>query len=166
MPSPFSKSPQHQRQRVHILQISIPPTDTVEVAKPLSQAPVQLTGLDARDSLRIDAGISIHPVKASLSWSLVTSDESGRFIGVDLVLNHLKDGPPRRRVGFIVEGAPARCESPFLSFFVPPTESETGVRRGRQDPQTFTWRRDRDRHARTSSPTLEKNIAMGYVGNG
>ncbi len=34
--------------------------------------------------------------------------ESGGFIGFDGVLKHLKDGPPRRRVGLIVEGAPAR----------------------------------------------------------
>ena len=30
------------------------------------------------------------------------------FIGAENVLRHLKDGPPRRRVGIIVEGAPAR----------------------------------------------------------
>lgn len=34
--------------------------------------------------------------------------EPGAFIGSETVLRHLKEGPPRRRVGFIVEGAPAR----------------------------------------------------------
>lgn len=34
--------------------------------------------------------------------------ESGEFIGAEGVREHLKNGPPRRRVGFIIEGAPAR----------------------------------------------------------
>lgn len=37
--------------------------------------------------------------------------ETGGFIGAEGVRKHLKDGPPRRRVGFIVDGAPARRES-------------------------------------------------------
>jgi aminomethyltransferase len=120
---PFSNSPLYRRQRVHILQISIVPTDAVEVAKHLSQAPVQLTGLGARDSLRPEAGMcpcgqdldeDTSPVEAGLSWAIGKERrESGGFIGADLVLKHLNDGPPRR-VGFIVEGAPARRKSPFF----------------------------------------------------
>lgn len=34
--------------------------------------------------------------------------EKGDFTGAETVLKQLKDGPPRRRVGFFVEGAPAR----------------------------------------------------------
>lgn len=34
--------------------------------------------------------------------------ESGGFIGAEGVRKHLKEGPPRRRIGLIVEGAPAR----------------------------------------------------------
>lgn len=34
--------------------------------------------------------------------------ETGEFIGAEGVRKHLKDGPPRRRVGMIVDGAPAR----------------------------------------------------------
>ena len=37
--------------------------------------------------------------------------ESGDFLGAEYVLEHLKEGPPRRRVGLIVEGAPARRQS-------------------------------------------------------
>jgi len=117
--APFSDSPAPST-NVHALQISIPPTETVEVAKLLSQAPVQLTGLGARDSLRLEAGMCLYgqdldedtsPVEAGLSWVIGKErKESGGFIGADLVLKHLKDGPPRRRVGFIVEGAPARRE--------------------------------------------------------
>ena len=34
--------------------------------------------------------------------------ENGGFIGAEEVRKHLKEGPPRRRVGLIIEGAPAR----------------------------------------------------------
>ena len=34
--------------------------------------------------------------------------EKGGFIGAPTVQQQLKDGPKRRRVGLIVEGAPAR----------------------------------------------------------
>ncbi len=37
--------------------------------------------------------------------------ETGEFIGAEGVRKHLKQGPPRRRVGLTVEGAPARRES-------------------------------------------------------
>ena len=58
------------------------------------------------------------PVEAGLSWVIGKERrETGGFIGADLVLEHLKDGPPRRRVGFVVEGAPARRKSTFISFF-------------------------------------------------
>jgi len=41
--------------------------------------------------------------------------ETGDFIGAEGVIKHLKDGPPRRRVGLVIEGAPARRI--FSSFF-------------------------------------------------
>ena len=58
-------------------QISIPPSQTVEVAELLSKSPVQLIGLGARDSLRLEAGMCLYgndldetttPVEAGLSW--------------------------------------------------------------------------------------------------
>lgn len=38
--------------------------------------------------------------------------EKHGFIGAESVLKHLKDGPPRRRIGLVVEGAPARRKYP------------------------------------------------------
>ena len=78
---------------------------------------MQLTGLGARDSLRLEAGLCVYgsdldenttPVEAGLPW-VIGKDrrENGTFIGADGVRAHLKNGPPRRRVGMLVEGAPA-----------------------------------------------------------
>ena len=39
--------------------------------------------------------------------------ESADFIGAENVLKQLKDGPPKRRVGLFVEGAPARGMYPI-----------------------------------------------------
>lgn len=127
-------------------QISIPPSQTVEVTRLLAKSPVQLAGLGARDSLRLEAGLCLHgndidentsPVEAGLTWLIgaylpsvicrlahnlnmscslsLGKDrrETGNFIGAAHVLKHLKEGPPRRRVGLIVEGAPARRQSSF-----------------------------------------------------
>lgn len=58
-------------------EISIPPSETVDVAQILSKLPVQLTGLGARDSLRLEAGMCLYgndldegisPVEAGLTW--------------------------------------------------------------------------------------------------
>lgn len=136
-------------------EISIPPSETTEVAKLLSKSPVQLTGLGARDSLRLEAGMCLYgqdlteditPIEAGLTW-VIPKDrrEAGEFIGAEGVRKHLKEGPPRRRVGLIVEGAPARQGAPILS---PANESIGTITSG------------------IPSPTLSQNIAMGYVTSG
>ncbi|KAJ6592183.1 hypothetical protein DFH09DRAFT_1136820 [Mycena vulgaris] len=137
-------------------EISIPPSQTVEVAELLSKAPVQLTGLGARDSLRLEAGMCLYgndldedtsPVEGGLTWVIGKErKESGTFIGAEGVRQHLKEGPPRRRVGFVVEGAPARQGA---KIFDPSTKELLG---------TVT--------SGIPSPTLGKNIAMGYVLSG
>ncbi|KAI0703562.1 hypothetical protein BC835DRAFT_1404066 [Cytidiella melzeri] len=137
-------------------EISIPPTNTLEVADLLSKEPVQLTGLGARDSLRLEAGMCLYgqdldeqttPVEAGLTWVIGKERrETGGFIGYEGVLKHLKDGPPRRRVGLIVEGAPARQGAKIIA---PSGGEQIG---------TVT--------SGIPSPTLGKNIAMGYVQSG
>ncbi|KAF8994991.1 Aminomethyltransferase folate-binding domain-containing protein [Cyathus striatus] len=230
-------------------EISIPPAQATSVASLLSQSPVQLIGLGARDSLRLEAGMCLYgqdldestsPVEAGLSWVIGESlfpiklcvgnawleDEEialvwgrsgasgstelseirefvdseahlpstsealigprsshpglsfhyklhfigysnmrsvkaavsaackGRrdpstatYIGASTVLKHLKEGPPRRRIGLIVEGAPARQGAKILT---PGSEC--------QEIGAVT--------SGIPSPTLGKNIAMGYVRNG
>ena len=43
--------------------------------------------------------------------------EQGGFIGAPFIQQQLKDGPKRRRVGLVVEGAPARRKFFKLLFF-------------------------------------------------
>ncbi|KAJ7031826.1 hypothetical protein C8F04DRAFT_1262471 [Mycena alexandri] len=134
-------------------EISIPPSQTVEVADLLSKSPVQLTGLGARDSLRLEAGMCLYgndldedtsPVEAGLTWVIGKErKENGTFIGAEGVRQHLKDGPPRRRVGFIVDEVPARQGAKI--FDASTKELLGAVTSG------------------IPSPTLEANIAMGYV---
>ncbi|KDQ14916.1 hypothetical protein BOTBODRAFT_158951 [Botryobasidium botryosum FD-172 SS1] len=137
-------------------EISIPPEHTVKITQLLSQSPVQLTGLGARDSLRLEAGMCLYghdldeetsPVEAGLSWVIGKKrKEEGGFIGAEAVLAQLKQGPTRRRVGLVVEGAPAR-ESARI--YAPDEKTLLGqVTSG------------------IPSPTLSANIAMGYIASG
>jgi len=136
-------------------ELSIPPEHTVRIVKLLSQPPVQLTGFGARDSLRLEAGLCLYgkdmdedisPVEAGLTWVIPKSRrETADFIGGQTVLKHLKEGPSRRRAGFIVSDAPAREGAEILS-----TDNEIIGKVTSGIP----------------SPTLGINIAMGYVKNG
>ncbi|KIM39532.1 hypothetical protein M413DRAFT_447016 [Hebeloma cylindrosporum] len=136
-------------------EISIPPSQTLEVARLLTKSPVQLIGLGARDSLRLEAGMCLYgndmdetttPVEAGLSWVIGKErKEAGGFIGAEAVQQQLKDGPSRRRIGLVVEGAPARQGAKIFS----PNKDELGI---------VT--------SGIPSPTLGKNIAMGYVKSG
>jgi aminomethyltransferase len=137
-------------------EISIPSESTLTITKALSQSPVQLTGLGARDSLRLEAGMCLYgqdlneettPIEAGLSWVIgKRRKENGGFIGAETVLAQLKDGSTRRRVGFIIEDAPAREGA---KIFKPDSEEVIG---------TIT--------SGIPSPTLSKNVAMGYIQNG
>jgi aminomethyltransferase len=80
---------------------------------------VKLTGLGARDSLRLEAGLCLYghdidettsPVEAALAWSVQRRrrEEDG-FPGAARVQRELAEGPARRRVGLKPEGrVPAR----------------------------------------------------------
>ncbi|KAF8075308.1 hypothetical protein FPV67DRAFT_1605750 [Lyophyllum atratum] len=137
-------------------EISIPPSQSVDVAKLLNKTPVQLTGLGARDSLRLEAGMCLHgnelnedisPIEAGLAWVIPKARrETGGFIGAEGVQKVLKEGPSKRRVGLVIEGAPARQGA---KIFAPSGKELLGnVTSG------------------IPSPTLGANIAMGYVPSG
>ncbi|KAI1143590.1 glycine cleavage system T protein [Hypoxylon sp. FL0543] len=154
-------------------EISIPPEDTVDVTEALlsamgpdSRAMCRLAGLGARDSLRLEAGLCLYghdlddtttPVEGSLSWIVAkdrrveTDVNKGAFYGADVILSQLKPkskggaGVERRRIGLTVEGAPAR-------------EGAKIVDADGKDVGVVT--------SGCPSPTLDKNIAMGYIKDG
>lgn len=121
---------------------------------------LQLAGLGARDSLRLEAGMCLYgndlddtttPVEAGLAWVIAKHRrDSGGFHGAEVIVPQLiseKQGGSsveRRRVGFIVDGAPAR--------------NGADVQKDGQSVGKIT--------SGMPSPTLGKNIAMGYVKDG
>ena len=146
-------------------EISVPPEGTVAVTEALLESAgpekLRLAGLGARDSLRLEAGMCLYghdlddtttPVEAGLAW-VISKDRraSGGFHGSDIILNQIKPkkeggtGVSRRRVGLIVEGAPAREGAEIVA--------EDGTVIGNVT-------------SGCPSPTLGKNIAMGYVKSG
>ena len=99
-------------------EISIPGDEnTVTITEALLESEdVKLAGLAARDSLRLEAGLCLYghdldenttPIEAGLSW-LVGKSRTG-YLGYETVKAHMGNlSGLRRRVGFMVKGAPAR----------------------------------------------------------
>ena len=107
-------------------------------------------GLGSRDVLRLEAGLPLHgneidenitPLEAGLD-SFVRLDKD--FIGADALRQQLKDGIPRRLVGLITEGKQIA------------RHGYTILREGKNVGQVTSG---------TYSPTLDRNIALGYVPN-
>ncbi|WFD28376.1 aminomethyltransferase [Malassezia nana] len=139
-------------------EISIPREATEEIARALlDDSEVELAGLAARDSLRLEAGMclyghdldeSVSPIEGALAWTVGKDRrEAGDFLGAQRVLKELKEGPPRRRIGLIVsQGSPAR----------------EGTKVFAEDGTTEIGRVT----SGIPSPTLGQNIAMALVKNG
>lgn len=111
------------------------------------------TGLGARDTLRLEAGLclyghdlneDINPVEGALSWLIgKRRRENGGFIGHAAIKSAIASGVSRKRVGLMVKtGAPAREGAEITN--------EKGEKIGVVTSGTF-------------SPCLKKGIAMGYV---
>ncbi|KAF9563893.1 hypothetical protein EC968_004662 [Mortierella alpina] len=136
-------------------EISVPNSNAVEFTKMLIADPrVELAGLGARDSLRLEAGLCLYghdlddtitPVEAGLTWTIGKRRRvEGGFLGAEKIQDQLKNGVSRRRVGLIVQGAPAREGAKIYSN----GELVGNVTSG------------------CPSPSIKKNVAMGYVKNG
>lgn len=148
-------------------ELSIHPSQTVEVTKRLLELAgkdkLRLAGLGARDSLRLEAGMCLYghdlddtttPVEAGLNFIIAKyrrNVEGSGFNGAETIVPQLVPvskggtGVSRRRVGLIVEGAPAREGAEIVS-----AEGDVIGRVTSGCP----------------SPTLKKNIAMGYITDG
>ncbi|KAL8696225.1 MAG: hypothetical protein Q9224_002907, partial [Gallowayella concinna] len=147
-------------------EISIPPfmtqAFTEYLLKNAGPDNLRFAGLGARDSLRLEAGMCLYghdlnddttPVEAGLSWVVHRNRRvGGGFHGDEVILRQLKPikeggvGPAKRRVGLIVEGAPAREGAQIVNL-------DDGEEIG-----TVT--------SGCPSPTMGKNIAMGYIKSG
>jgi len=135
-------------------EISVPAADAERIwTLLLKDARVKPIGLGARDSLRLEAGLPLHghdidpttsPVEAALTFALSKSrKEAANFNGAERVLKELANGPSRVRVGLHVkEGAPAREGADIAD--------SDGTVIGKVT-------------SGGPSPSLGKNIAMGYV---
>jgi len=102
-------------------EISLAHEDAYRVAEMLMSYPeVELIGLGARDSLRLEAGFCLYghdidtattPIEADLSWIMnKRRRQEGGFLGDKVILEQLANGPSKRRVGLLPDGpaAPAR----------------------------------------------------------
>ncbi len=81
---------------------------------------VEMSGLGARDTLRLEAGLCLYgqdidetttPIEAGLDWTITKRRrEEGGFPGAEVIIRQIADGPARKLVGIRPEGrAPARA---------------------------------------------------------
>lgn len=139
-------------------EISVPSEHAVDLTKAIldrGEGKLRLTGLGARDSLRLEAGLCLYgndmeqhitPVEAGIAWTIGKRRRAeGGFLGAEVILKQLEEGPARRRVGMISGGPPPRSHSEIMD--------ASGNPIGEVTSGGF-------------SPCLKKNIAMGYVKSG
>ena len=140
-------------------EISIPAASAKRVAERLLTHPsVQLIGLGARDSLRLEAGLCLYghdlgtdttPIEAALNWAIGSvrragSVRAGDFPGADVILSQLKDGASRQRVGLRPEHRPVREGAALFA------DDTTNELLGKVTSGTY-------------GPSVQGPIAMGYV---
>ena len=100
-------------------EISLLAKDAEELAKLLlSNVEVEWVGLGARDSLRLEAGLSLYgheldndhsPVESSLNWALskvrrTGGEREGNYLGDNTIMTHLNEGSESKVVGLQPEG--------------------------------------------------------------
>lgn len=101
-------------------ELSIPNAQAIGISRALlSQASCSPAGLGARDSLRLEAGLSLYgndidttttPVEASLSWAIAQRRRTeGGYPGASVINKQIAEGAARKLVGIQPEGrVPAR----------------------------------------------------------
>ena len=100
-------------------EISVSAKDAESLASLLiANAEVEWIGLGARDSLRLEAGLSLYgheldishsPVESSLNWALskvrrLGGEREGNYLGDQVILNQLENGSDTKVVGILPEG--------------------------------------------------------------
>ncbi|MEX1215336.1 glycine cleavage system aminomethyltransferase GcvT [Saccharospirillum sp.] len=140
-------------------EISIPATDTDRLIRRfLAEPEVELIGLGARDSLRLESGLCLYghdidttttPLEGSLIWAIskprrADGERPGGFVGAEVILGQIANKDwQRKRVGLVGTGrAPVREGTELFN--------AEGDRIGVVTSGTF-------------GPSAELSIAMGYV---
>jgi len=102
------------------VELSCPAEQTEALAQEIlaSDGQPRLAGLGARDSLRLEAGLCLYgndidegttPIEGGLAWTVAKPRRVKQdFPGAQVILEQLKNGVSRRRVGLLSRGAPAR----------------------------------------------------------
>ncbi|MDB4138978.1 glycine cleavage system aminomethyltransferase GcvT [Candidatus Thioglobus sp.] len=100
-------------------EISLAAKDSEELAKLLlSNIEVEWVGLGARDSLRLEAGLSLYgheldihhsPVESSLGWALskvrrTGGEREGNYLGFETIMRHINEGSESKVVGLQPQG--------------------------------------------------------------
>jgi len=141
-------------------EISIPNKAAENVTETLlKHKSVELVGLGARDSLRLEAGLCLYgqdidtktsPVAAGLKWAMHKSrlskgQKEGSFPGANAILSEIKNGAEYKLVGFVPLGkAPIRTDTQLFD------NGTSCVPIGRITSGLF-------------SPTQKHPIALGYI---
>lgn len=135
-------------------EISVPVEQAERLARRLlAEDEVRPTGLGARDSLRLEAGLPLHgqdidptttPVEAGLGWVVPKRRrEQGGYPGAAVIADQFAAGPSRRRVGILPGGKqPARAHTEI--------QDKSGRRVGELTSGGF-------------GPSVGGPVAMGYV---
>ena len=95
-------------------EISVPSEKAEELAKRLLEhEKVQMIGLGARDTLRLEAGLCLYghdidvntsPVEAAIEWIITDKTLANNCPGAEIIREQLQTGVTRRRVGIKMEG--------------------------------------------------------------
>ncbi len=135
-------------------EIAMPVEETEAFAqKLLESADVELIGLGARDSLRLEAGLSLYgqdlddsvtPHEAGLLWAIPKSlRQGGPFIGADALAEKIAAGRTRKRIGLRPTGKmPVRAGAKLVN--------ETGEDIGKVTSGGF-------------GPSFEGPVALGLI---
>ncbi len=139
-------------------EISIPNEQAEALARRLLQeSEVEVIGLGARDSLRLEAGLCLYghdltiettPIEASLTWAIskarrADGARAGDFPGAEKILGQMAQGVTTKRVGLIgLERTPVREGAELVD--------DQGVAIGRVTSGGF-------------GPSFNGTVAMGYL---
>ncbi len=134
-------------------EIMLPEKSAEFTWKMLLEAGVKPCGLGARDTLRLEAGMSLYgsemnetvsPLEAALAWTVDLSDENRAFVGREALETLKAQGTEKTIVGLVLEGK--------------------GVIRNHQKVTTNLG--DGEVTSGTFSPTMGKAIALASVPKG